>query len=55
MFENTKAAENSHIQIMASPPKKVWGSIAQLHLHQCLQHRQQAGGAGSHGAAGKQT
>lgn len=48
ILENTEAAENSHIQIRASPPKKLLGSIAQLHLYQCTQHGQWTGGAGSH-------
>jgi len=55
VLEITEAPENSHIGIRPSPPKKgsKINSSSEVHLHQCMQHRQQTGTVGSHCAAGK--
>lgn len=54
-LETVEAPENGYIGIKACYPQKAeMSSPTEVHLHQCIQHGHQAGGAGSHCAVGKQ-
>ena len=56
VLKTTEAPENGHIEIRASPPKKVAGSIAQLKCIYINAHsmgNKWQEGAGSHCLAGK--